>query len=118
MTPVDAKRADWFARAVAANAPPQAAALPPNWSQACDELERAYASGAAAASVVLAFALAEAAQRRGGESESPEFDLLRERRNRVAHLDRSDYPDPATLEDWAQAAVRTALRLAYGAAWR
>jgi hypothetical protein len=103
---------------VAANAPPQAAALPPNWAQACDELERAYASGAAAASVVLAFALAEAAQRRGGESESPEFDLLRERRNRVAHLDRSDYPDPATLEDWAQAAVRTALRLAYGAAWR
>ena len=118
MTPVDAKRADWFARAVAANAPPQAAALPPNWAQACDELERAYASGAAAASVVLAFALAEAAQRRGGECESPEFDLLRERRNRVAHLDRSDYPDPATLEDWAQAAVRTALRLAYGAAWR
>jgi hypothetical protein len=118
VTPVDAKRADWFARAVAANAPPQAAALPPNWAQACDELERAYASGAAAASVVLAFALAEAAQRRGGESESPEFDLLRERRNRVAHLDRSDYPDPATLEDWAQAAVRTALRLAYGAAWR
>jgi hypothetical protein len=115
---VDAKPADWFARAVAANAPPQAAALPPNWAQACDELERAYASGAAAASVVLAFALAEAAQRRGGESESPEFDLLRERRNRVAHLDRSDYPDPATLEDWAQAAVRTALRLAYGAAWR
>jgi hypothetical protein len=118
VTPVDAKRADWFARAVAATAPPQAAALPPNWAQACDELERAYASGAAAASVVLAFALAEAAQRRGGESESPEFDLLRERRNRVAHLDRSDYPDPATLEDWAQAAVRTALRLAYGAAWR
>jgi hypothetical protein len=115
---MDAKRADWFARALAANSPPQAAKLPLHWAQARDELERAYVAGAAAASVVLAFALAEAAQRHGGESESPEFDLLRERRNRVAHLDGKDYPDAATLEDWAQAAVRTALRLAYGAAWR
>lgn len=115
---MEAKRADWFARALAANAPPQAAELPATWDQACDELKRAYVAGAGAASVVLAFALAEAAQRRGGEIESPEFDLLRERRNRVAHLDARDYPDAATLEDWAQAAVRTALRLAYGAAWR
>jgi hypothetical protein len=112
------KRADWFARARAANTPPQAPLLPQIWYEASLEMERAYVAGALSASVVLAYALAEAAQRKGGDAESPEFDLLRERRNRVAHLDQRDYPDQATLEDWAQAAIRTALRLAYAAAWR
>jgi len=115
---MSAARAEFFARMLAANAPPQAADLPASWQQAVDELRVSYIAGAGAACVVLAFALAEAAQRRTGDAENPEFDLLRERRNRVAHLDASEYPDPAMLEDWADAALRTALRLAYAAAWR
>ena len=111
------ERADWFARAHAANAPPQAAELPEGWQAALDELRLAYVSGARAATVVLAFALAEAAQRRAG-GEDAEFDWLRERRNRVAHLGGGDYPDAGELESLAQAAVRIALRLAYAAAWR
>ena len=110
-------RADWFARAHAANAPPQAAELPEGWAAALDELKRAYCAGACAATVVLAYALAEAAVRRGG-GEDAEFDWLRERRNRVAHLGGGDYPGSAELETDAQAAVRIALRLAYAAAWR
>jgi hypothetical protein len=115
---VGGARADWFRRAFAANVPPQAAGLPPVWEQALDEIERAFLAGADAACVVLAFSLAEAAQRTRGDVESPEYDLLRERRNRLAHLDEATYPDASTLVDWAQGAVRTALRLAYGAAWR
>jgi succinylarginine dihydrolase len=113
-----AERAAFFARTLVANAPAQAAELPPSWQQALDELRLAYLAGAGAACVVLSFALAEAAQRRVGDVENPEYDLLRARRNRVAHLDKDDYPDPATLDDWADAALRTALRLAYAAAWR
>lgn len=110
-------RAGWFARAHAANAPPQAAELPEGWAAALDELKRAYCAGACAATVVLAYALAEAAVRRAG-GEDAEFDWLRERRNRVAHLGGGDYPGSAELETDAQAAVRIALRLAYSAAWR
>ena len=111
------ERATWFARAHAANAPPQAAELPDGWAAALDELRRAYIAGVFSATIVLAFALSEAAQRRAG-SEDSEFDWLRVRRNRVAHLDGANYPDNQELEKIAQASVRIALRLAYAAAWR
>jgi len=110
------RRAEWFERAHAANAPPQAAPLPDAWIAALEEMKRAYCAGAWAATVVLAFALAEAAQRRGATDDA-EFDWLRERRNGVAHLG-ADYPDESELEESAAGAVRIALRLAYTAAWR
>ncbi|MBI3503356.1 MAG: hypothetical protein HY059_00835 [Proteobacteria bacterium] len=109
-------RAAWFERAHAANAPPQAPELPEAWAAALAEMRLAFCAGAWAATIVLAFALAEAAQRRAG-GEDPEFDWLRERRNRVAHLD-ADYPDTATLESEARGAVRAALRVAYASSWR
>ena len=110
-------RAAWFARAHTANAPPQAGELPDGWAAALDEMRRAYIAGVFSATIVLAFALSEAAQRRTGD-EDAEFDWLRERRNRVAHLGGADYPDNQELEKNAQASVRIALRLAYAAAWR
>jgi len=109
-------RADWFDRAHAANAPPQAPDLPESWKAALGELRTAFCAGAWAGAIVLAFALAEAAHRRRPVEDS-EFDWLRERRNHVAHLD-ADYPDSATLESDARGAVRAALRLAYASLWQ
>jgi hypothetical protein len=111
-----AARADWFARALAANAPPQAPDLPEAWAAALAEMRLAFCAGAWAATVVLAYALAEAAERRR-PTDDPEFEWLRERRNRIAHLGE-DFPDSDTLESDARGAVRSALRLAYAAAWR
>lgn len=110
------RRAEWFERAHAANAPPQAASLPDAWAAALEEMKRAYCAGAFAATIVLAYALAEAAQRRGAAADA-EFDWLRERRNRVAHLGEG-YPGESELDESASGAVRIALRLAYAAAWR
>lgn len=109
-------RAEWFERAHAANAPPQAPELPESWAAALAELRAAYCAGAWAATIVLAFSLAEAAQRRH-LTDDPEFEWLRERRNRVAHLGE-DYPDSATLESDARGAVRAALRCAYASLFR
>ncbi|MBI1244511.1 MAG: hypothetical protein GC202_05865 [Alphaproteobacteria bacterium] len=111
-----AARADWFERAHAANAPPQAPELPESWLAALGEMRVAFCAGAWAATIVLAYALAEAAQRRA-PSDDPEFDWLRERRNLVAHID-SNYPDAATLESDARGAVRAALRFTYVSFWR
>lgn len=110
------RRAEWFERVHAANAPPQAASLPEAWVSALEEMKRAYCAGAWAATVVLAFALAEAAERRGAADDA-EFEWLRERRNRVAHLG-DDYPGESELEVSASGAIRISLRLAYAAAWR
>jgi len=112
----DPARADWFRRALDANAPPGAGELPETWAAALAEMSRAFAAGADAATVVLAYALAEAATRSAADGDS-EFEWLRGRRNRVAHLGDS-YPGTAELEADARAAVRIALKLAHAAASR
>ncbi len=116
MSAGDPARADWFRRALDANAPPGAGDLPETWAAALAEMSRAFAAGADAAAVVLAYALAEAAWRKA-PGDDPEFEWLRERRNRVAHLGDA-YPGTAELEADARAAVRIALKLAHAAASR
>lgn len=111
------KRADWFARAVAANAGPAAPEFDERAERLLGELEAAFCAGAWAACVILAFALAEPAMRARADGD-PEFELLRERRNALAHGDASALPSDAELEDQARAAIRTALRAMAEAAWR
>lgn len=111
------KRADWFARAVAANAGPAAPEFDERTERLLGEIEAAFCAGAWAACVMLAYALAEHAMRKR-DAGDPEFDLLRERRNALAHGDADALPSDAELEDQAQAAIRTALRAMAVAAWR
>jgi hypothetical protein len=110
-------RAAWFARARDANAGPEAPALSEREDRLLGELELAYCAGAFASCVLLAYALAEGAARRRDEPD-PEFELLRERRNALAHSDGAELPPDETLEMQAQSAVRTALRALAERAWR
>jgi len=110
-------RADWFARAVAANVGPAAPEFDERAERLQGELEAAFCAGAWAACVMLAFTLAEQAMRKQGDGD-PEFELLRERRNALAHGDASALPSEAELEDQARAAIRIALRAMAEAAWR
>lgn len=110
-------RAEWFARAVAANAGPEAPEFDERAERLLGELEAAFCAGAWAACVMLAFTLAEPAMRKRGDGD-PEFDLLRERRNALAHGGGDALPSDAELESQARAAIRTALRALAEAAWR
>ena len=110
-------RADWFARAAAANAGPEAPALSEREDRLLGELEAAFCAGAWVACVVLAYALAEGPAR-NRDAVDPEFELLRERRNVFAHSDTADLPPEQTLELYAQSAVRMALRALGEKAWR
>lgn len=110
-------RADWFARAAAANVGPAAPEFDERAERLLGELEAAFCAGAWAACVMLAFTLAEQSMRKRGDGD-PEFELLRERRNALAHGDARALPSDAELEDQARAAIRTALRAMAEAAWR
>ncbi len=110
-------RAEWFVAAMAANAGPEAPALDERAERLLGEIEAAFCAGAWAACVMLAFTLAEPAMRKHGEGD-PEYDLLRARRNALAHGGGDALPSDAALEDQAQAAIRTALRALAEAAWR
>jgi hypothetical protein len=110
-------RADWFARAIAANAGPAAPPFDERAERLLGELEAAFCAGAWAACVMLAFAIAEQAARKRDDGD-PEFDLLRERRNALAHGNSGALPSDAELEDQAQAAIRISLRALAEAAWR
>jgi hypothetical protein len=112
-----AARQDWFARARTSNTGPEAPELSEREDRLLGELEIAFCAGAWAACVTLAFALAEGAKRDRDEPD-PEFDLLRERRNALAHGDSADLPPDGVLEAQAQAAVRTALKALGEGAWR
>jgi hypothetical protein len=111
------KRADWFARAAAANAGPAAPEFDERAERLLGELEAAFCAGAWAACVMLAFAIAERAARVRDDGD-PEFNLLRERRNALAHGGGEGLPHEDELEDHARAAIRTALRAIAEAAWR
>ncbi len=110
-------RADWFARAAAANVGPAAPEFDERAERLLGELESAFCAGAWAACVMLAFTLAEHAMRKR-DADDPEFELLRERRNALAHGDRRELPSEAELEVQAQAAIRRSLRAMAEAAWR
>lgn len=110
-------REAWFARARAANAGPEAPSLSEREDRLLGELELAFCVGAWASCVLLAYALAEGPARKREESD-PEFDLLRERRNALAHSDTAELPQDDTLESQAQSAVRIALRVLGERAWR
>jgi hypothetical protein len=107
-------RADWFARARDANAGPEAPSLSEREDRLLGELELAFCAGAWAACVLLAYALAEGTPR----ERDPEFDLLRERRNALAHGGGDVRPSDGELEAQARASVRTALRALGEKAWR
>jgi hypothetical protein len=109
-----ASRAAWFARARAANAGPEAPSLTEREDRLLGELEAAFCAGAWAACVLLAYPLAEGTPR----ERDPEFDLLRVRRNALAHAGTADLPPDETLELHAQSAVRMALRALGEKAWR
>lgn len=110
-------RADWFMRAMAANAGPAAPVFGEHAERLLGELEAAFCAGAWAACVMLAFAIAEQAARKRDDGD-PEFDLLRERRNALAHGDANALPSETELEDQARAAIRISLRALAEAAWR
>lgn len=110
-------RAAWFARAVEANAGPEAPALSEREDRLLGELELVFCAGAWASCVLLAYALAEGRARDRAEPDA-EFDLLRERRNGLAHSDTADLAPDETLEMYAQSAVRMALRALGERAWR
>ncbi|MFM7344584.1 MAG: hypothetical protein ACKO1J_04335 [Tagaea sp.] len=110
-------RAEWFARAAASNAGPEAPSLTEREDRLLGELEAAFCAGAWVACVLLAYSLAEGAARKRHDID-PEFELLRERRNGLAHSDTADLPPEETLELYAQSAVRMALRALGEKAWR
>jgi len=112
-----ASRASWFARAAEANAGPEAPALSEREDRLLGELELAFCAGAWASCVLVAYTLAEGAIRKRDQPD-PEFDLLRERRNGLAHSDTADLPPDETLELYAQSAVRMAMRALGEKAWR
>jgi hypothetical protein len=110
-------RADWFARAAASNAGPEAPSLTEREDRLLGELEAAFCAGAWVACVLLAYSLAEGQARKRDDADA-EFELLRERRNAFAHSDTADLPPEETLELYAQSAVRMALRALGEKAWR
>jgi hypothetical protein len=110
-------REAWFARARAANAGPEAPNLTEREDRLLGELELAFGAGAWASCVLLAYALAEGPARKRDEVD-PEFELLRERRNALAHSDAAELPPDDTLEMQAQSAVRIALRALGERGWR
>ena len=112
-----AARAEWFARAAAANAGPVAPKLTEREDRLLGELELAFCAGAWTACVLIAYALAEGPAR-GHADVDPEFELLRERRNALAHAGTADLPAEETLEMQAQSAVRMTLRALGERAWR
>lgn len=117
-----AAREAWFARARDANAGPEAPSLSEREDRLLGELELAFCAGAWVSCVLLAYALAEGPARRH-DGPDPEFELLRERRNGLAHSggahsDTADLPPDETLEMQAQSAVRMALRALGERAWR
>jgi hypothetical protein len=116
------RRADWFWRAHDANAGPAPRAGDARAELLVGELEIAFCAGAWAAAVLLAWALVEARERAREAVDDapprPDVDWLRERRNALAHAGAGDPPDEATLESWAQGAVRTAFAALGAGAWR
>lgn len=110
-------RGAWFARARDANAGPEAPSLSEREDRLLGELELAFRAGAWVSCVLLAYALAEGAARQD-DAADPEFELLRERRNALAHSDSADLPPDDTLESQAQSAVRIALRALGEKGWR
>ena len=118
------RRAEWFWRAHDANAAPVAPPSDPRGELLTAELELAFCAGAWAAVVLLAWAVVERAERarvaRGDPAPPlPEIDAVRERRNALAHDNPAvPPPDEATLEAWAQGALRTAFGAAAAASWR
>jgi hypothetical protein len=116
------RRADWFWRAHDANVGPAPRRDDARAELLIAELELAFCAGAWAATLLLAWALVEPAERARAAGDAapprPEIDWLRERRNRLAHETAGAPPDEATLEDWARGAVRTAFAALGAAAWR
>jgi hypothetical protein len=110
-------RADWFVQAVAANAGPVAPIPDERAERLLGEIEAAFCAGAWAACVMLAFAIAEPTMRKRDDGD-PEFELLRERRNALAHGDTGALPSDEELESQARSAVRSAARAIVEAAWR
>ncbi len=115
------RRGEWFWKAHDVNAGPAALALDARAEALLGELEIAFCAGAWAASVMLAWALVEGAERTraSGDDDAPpsmEVEGLRERRNALAHGGAP--PDEETQEAWAQGAVRTTFHALHVAAWR
>lgn len=110
-------RGAWFARARDANTGPEAPSLSEREDRFLGELELVFRAGAWASCVLLGYALAEGS-RRNRDDIDPEFELLRERRNALAHADAAELPQDDALEMQAQSAVRMALRALGERAWR
>jgi hypothetical protein len=129
LAPPDAKEWDarnaWFWRAHDVNAGPTALDLGPRASELLAELEMVFCAGAWAASVIIAWTIVEAdarvAARSGvGLPDAPDVDWLRERRNRLVHVDalKDEMPDETELRGWAEGAVRIVFKTLFAGAWR
>jgi hypothetical protein len=124
-------RAEWFWRAHDLNAGPRALDLDPRAGLLLAELETLFCAGAWASSVIVAWALVEAEQRKavraraaseGEPRPEPDADWLRERRNALVHVSpdgvNDHAPDEAALEAMAQGAVRVAFKTLFAAGWK
>jgi hypothetical protein len=116
------QRNDWFWRAHDINAGPRPLDLDPQAAALLAELELVFCVGAWASVVILAWALVEAAERRGAsrdEAPAADVDWLREQRNRLVHVSAAgaELPDEAALEATAQGAVRVAFKTLFARAW-
>jgi hypothetical protein len=128
LAPPDAReweaRNAWFWRAHDINAGPAPLDIGPRASELLAELETVFCAGAWAASVIVAWTIVEADARvatRAGAAvqEPPDVDWLRERRNRLVHVDvRDDMPDANELRSWAEGAVRIVFKTLFAGAWR
>ncbi len=117
-----AARNDWFWKAHDVNAGPQPLDLEPGAAALLDELELLFCVGAWASTVIVAWTLVEASERRtarGDATPAGDVDWLRERRNALVHLSPSggEMPDDAALEEMARGAVRVAFKTLFAAAW-
>jgi hypothetical protein len=116
-------RNDWFWQAHDVNAGPQPLDLDPRAAALLAELELLFCTGAWASTVIIAWTLVEAAQRRTTRDDAapaPEVDWLREQRNAFVHLSSdvpAEMPDDATMMALAQGALRVVFKTLYAEAW-